>query len=202
MINYITSELLTHLFPTPAAADEVEVTEPLSIDPSIEAVGIDFGGTRFVVFFADVMAYGGSDPDYVRQTAVAWNNGFVPAAGSRLVKFVRADADADTMFDPAEWPLPDPGMIWQFIEALAAAVDGHAVGFPMVEQYFYMPQTGKLDSLYNRMSRQFERGEYGVAFRCVTRPASDEGGFYGYERIEQVAPEGGRASEVRPRRDA
>ncbi|ONU30539.1 hypothetical protein A8E54_31140, partial [Burkholderia cenocepacia] len=90
MINYITPELLTHLFPTPAAADEVEVTEPLSIDPSIEAVGIDFGGTRFVVFFADVMAYAGSDSDYVRQTAVAWNNGFIPAAGSRLVKFVRA----------------------------------------------------------------------------------------------------------------
>ncbi|ONO52741.1 hypothetical protein A8D80_02525 [Burkholderia cenocepacia] len=199
MINYITPELLTHLFPTPAAADEVEVTEPLSIDPSIEAVGVDFGGTRFVVFFADVMAYAGSDSDYVRQTAVAWNNGFIPAAGSRLVKFVRADADADTMFDPAEWPLPDPGMIWQFIEALAAAVEGYAVGFPTVAQYFNMPQTGKLDSLYNRMSRQFERGEYGVAFRCVTRPASDEGGFYGYERIEQVAPEGDRAAEVRPR---
>ncbi|KAF1065546.1 hypothetical protein DX980_00235 (plasmid) [Burkholderia gladioli] len=199
MINYRTPELLAHLFPAPVAADEIEVTEPLSIDPSIEAVGIDFGGTRFIVFFADVMAYAGADQDYVRQTAATWNNGFVPAAGSRLVKFVRADADADTMFDPAKWPLPEAAMIWQFIEALAEAVGGHAVGFPAVTQYFYMPQTGKLDSLYNRMSRQFERGEYGVAFRCVTRPANDEGGFYGYERIEQVAPEGGRAAEVRPR---
>ncbi|QVN21702.1 hypothetical protein [Burkholderia pyrrocinia] len=124
MINYRTPELSAHLFPAPVDADEIEVTEPLSIDPSIEAVGIDFGGTRFIVFFADVMAYAGSDPDYVRQTASAWNNGFVPTAGSRLVKFVRADADADTMFDPAEWPLPDAAMIWQFIEALAAAVFG------------------------------------------------------------------------------
>nr|WP_057929885.1 hypothetical protein [Burkholderia ambifaria] len=200
MINYLTPELLAHLFPATVAADEIEVTEPLSIDPSIEAVGIDFAGTRFLVFFADVMTYAGDDPDFVRQTAAAWNNGFVPAAGSRLVKFVRSDADPDSMFDPRAWPLPNPGMIWQFMEALAIAVEGHALAFPAVGQYFYAPQTGKLDSLYNRMSRRFGRGEYGVAFQCVTRPASDEGGFYGFERIEQAAPESGRDAEARPRR--
>jgi len=165
MINYRTPELLAHLFPSPVATDEIEVTEPLWIDPSVEAVGIDFSNTRFIVFFADVIAYGGSDPHYVRQTAAAWNNGFVPAAGSRWVKFVHADADADTMFDPAEWPLPDAAMIWQFIEALAAAVEGHAVGSPAVTQYFLCRRPGSWTRLSNRMSRQFERGEYGS--HCV-----------------------------------
>jgi len=200
MINYITPALIAHLFPAPAGPDDVEVTEPLSIDASVEAVGIDFAGTRFLVFFADVMAYAGRDPDFVRQTAAAWNNGFVPAAGSRLVKFVRSDADADSMFDPRVWPLPEPQMIWQFMEALAIAVEGHALAYPAVMQYFYAPQTGKLDSLYNRLSRPFGSGKYGVTFQCVTRPASDEGGFYGFERIEQAAPESGSDAEARPRR--
>ncbi len=200
MINYITPALLAHLFPAPVGSDDVEVTEPLSIDASVEAVGIDFAGTRFLVFFADVMAYAGNDADFVRETAAAWNNGFVPAAGSRLVKFVRSEADPDTMFDPRAWPLPEAQTIWQFMEALAIAVEGHALAYPGVSQYFYAPQTGKLDSLYNRMSRRFRRGDYGVAFQCVTRPATDEGGFYGFERIEQAAPESGGDAEARPRR--
>ena len=94
-----------------------------------------------------------------------------------------AEADRETMFYPDEWPLPDPAMIWQFSEALAMAVVAHADAYPSTLQYFYMPQTGKLDALYNRLARKFERGEMGATFRCVTRPASDEGGFYGFERI-------------------
>jgi hypothetical protein len=101
-----------------------------------------------------------------------------------LVKFFRAEADRETMFYPSEWPLPDPGMIWQFSEALGMALIAHADAFPQTLQYFYMPQTGKLDALYNTLARKFERGELGVRFRCVARPASDEGGFYGFERIE------------------
>jgi hypothetical protein len=87
------------------------------------------------------------------------------------------------MFYPSEWPLPDPAMIWQFSEALGMALIAHAEAYPSTSQYFYMPQTGKLDALYNRLARKFERGEMGATFRCVTRPASDEGGFYGFERI-------------------
>lgn len=182
MIGYVTPALIARLFPDPPD-DAIVVTESLPIDPTGQAVGIDFAGTRFLVFFADVMAYAGNDPDFVRDTAVAWNNGFIPAPGSRIVKFLRDRADRDTMFDPRAWPLPDPGMIWQFMEALAVAVEGHAQAFPAVRQYFYAPQNGKLDPINNRMPRRFGRGEYGASFECVTRPATDEGGFYGFERI-------------------
>lgn len=182
MIDYVTPALILRLFPDPPG-DAIVVTEPLPIDSSMETVGIDFGGTRFLVFFADVMAYAGNDPDFVRETAAAWNNGFIPAPGSRIVKFLRAGADRDTMFDPRAWPLPEPDMIWQFMEVLAVAVEGHALAFPSVRQYFYAPQNGKLDSLYNRMSRRFARGDSGASFRCVTQPATDEGGFYGFERV-------------------
>jgi hypothetical protein len=185
MIEYVDAALLDALFPPHASApNQLRITEAISVDATIEAAGIDFDGTRHLVFFADIMSYAGDDEEFVRETAAAWNHGVVPGPTSRLVKFFRAEADRETMFYPSEWPLPDPGMIWQFSEALGMALIAHADAFPQTLQYFYMPQTGKLDALYNRLARKFERGELGVRFRCVARPASDEGGFYGFERIE------------------
>ncbi|RQZ27407.1 hypothetical protein DIE16_31760 [Burkholderia sp. Bp9090] len=184
MIEYVSDALLATLFPPGVGGvDLLRVAGPVAVDAGTEASGINFAGTRHLVFFADVMTYAGHDEQYIQDTAVAWNGGFVPAPQSRLVKFFRAEANQETMFYPSEWPLPDPAMIWQFSEALVVALIGHADAFPETTQYFYMPQTGKLDALYNRLARKFERGEFGVSFRCVTRPASDEGGFYGFERI-------------------
>ncbi|MFM0616259.1 hypothetical protein PQR37_19530 [Paraburkholderia nemoris] len=184
MIEYVSDALLAALFPSDSGSDgTVLVTGPIGVDASIEVGGIDFDGTRYLVFFADVMTYAGNDEQFVRETAAAWNQGFVPSPNSRIVKFFRPEANRETMFLPQEWPLPDPAMIWQFSEALGMALIAHADAFPATVQYFYLPQTGKLDALYNRLARKFERGELGVSFRCVTRPASDEGGFYGFERI-------------------
>jgi hypothetical protein len=106
-------------------------------------------------FSADVTAYSGHDEQFVRETAATWNNGFVPAPNSRLVKFFRAEADRETMFYPSQWPLPDPAMIWQFSEALGMTLIAHADAYPTTSQYFYMPQTGKLDALYNRLAILF-----------------------------------------------
>lgn len=184
MIEFVSEALLATLFPEGVGgAGALRVTEPVPVDDAIEASGIDFDGIRYLVFFADVMTYAGHDEQFVRETAAAWNGAFLPAPNSRLVKFFRAEADRETMFYPSEWPLPDPAMIWQFSEALGMTLIAHADAFPETTQYFYMPQTGKLDALYNRLARKFGRGELGVTFRCVTRPASDEGGFYGFERI-------------------
>jgi hypothetical protein len=184
MIQYINDALLAAIFPAVESSEgQLRVRGPVSVDEAVEASGIDFDGVRHVVFFADVLAYSGNNPELVRETAHAWNGGFVPASNSRLVKFLRAEADAERMFYPGDWPLPNPNMIWQFSEALSMALLGHALAYPQTSQYFYMPQTGKLDALYNRLARKFERGEGGLFFRCVTRPASDEGGFYGFERI-------------------
>ncbi|MFX1689840.1 hypothetical protein PWR05_35865 [Paraburkholderia sp. A2RI-6] len=184
MIQYIDDALLAAIFPPGESSEgQLRVRGPVSIDETLEASGIDFDGVRHVVFFADVYAYSGNDHELVRATASAWNGGFIPALNSRLVKFLRAEADAESMFCPGDWPLPDPNMIWQFSEALGMVLLGHALAHPETSQYFYMPQTGKLDALYNRLARKFERGEAGLFFRCVTRPASDEGGFYGFERI-------------------
>lgn len=184
MIEFVSEALLATLFPEGVGgAGALRVTEPVPVDDAIEASGIDFDGIRYLVFFADVMTYAGHDEEFVRETAAAWNGAFLPAPNSRLVKFFRAEADRETMFYPSEWPLPDPAMIWQFSEALGMTLITHADAFPETTQYFYMPQTGKLDALYNRLARKFGRGELGVTFRCVTRPASDEGGLYGFERI-------------------
>jgi hypothetical protein len=183
MIEHVSEALMEALFPADAGGPGVlRVAGPVTVDATIEASGIDFDGTRHLIFFADVMAYAGNDAQFVRETSAAWNNGFVPAEHLRIVKFFRAEADRETMFYPNKWPLPDPAMIWQFSEALGMALVA-ADAYPSASQYFYMRQTGKLDDLYNRLARKFERGEMGATFRCVTRPASDEGGFYGFERI-------------------
>jgi hypothetical protein len=184
MIEYVSEALMEALFPPDSGGPGVSrVAGPIPVDATIEASGIDFDGTRHLIFFADVMAYAGNDEQFVREISATWNNGFVPAEHSRIVKFFRAEADRETMFYPSEWPLPNPAMIWQFSEALGMALVAHADALPATSQYFYMPQTGKLDALYNRLARKFERGGMGAKFRCVTRPASDEGGFYGFERI-------------------
>ncbi|WP_027821043.1 hypothetical protein [Paraburkholderia bannensis] len=183
MIENVTPELVARLFPEPPS-DGIVLTPPLTIDPALEATGIDFGGTRFVVFFADVLVYAGGDQALLEQTAQSWHVGMVPAPGARLVKFLRIEADKESMFNPKAWPLPDPEMIWQFMDILSEALVRHAETFPDVPQYFYMPQCKELDSLYNRMSRRFDvHAKTRVAFHCVAQPADEEGGFYGFERI-------------------
>ncbi len=185
MHDYITPALLAELFgPNDDQPDDILVSGPVPIAPGVEveAMGIVFGGVRFVVFFANPLVLADGDPDYVQQTANGWAGGRVPHAHARIVKFMRAEADADSMFKPERWPLPNPEGIWQFIEVLSGALVAHASQMLQVLEYFFIPQAASLDSLYNRMARNFERGKFPVRFRCVTRPAADEGGFYGYER--------------------
>ncbi|GJG96683.1 hypothetical protein [Cupriavidus pauculus] len=188
MYHYITPNVLEDLFagqpPAGLQPDVIDITEPLALDEGIEVIGISFAGLRFVVFFADVLVYALGDPEWVEETADEWANGFQPAPNARLVKFMRADADADaeTMFDPEAWPLPHPRLIWQFCEVLARALSIHARFFPQIPQYFYMTQSSQLDLLSNRLGRRFEAGAYGSRFECVTRPSADTGGFYGFER--------------------
>jgi hypothetical protein len=109
MIKYASHALVAALFPPDAGGPGIlRIVGPVQVDATIEASGIDFDGTRHLVFFADVMTCAGHDEQFVRETAVTWNAGFVPAPASRLVKFFRAEADRETMFYPSEWPLPDP----------------------------------------------------------------------------------------------
>jgi len=146
MHHDITPALLVDLFAGQPANDPtfVGITEPAPLDGGIEAIGITFGPVRFVVYFADVLAYAGGDPQWMQETADEWADGFAPAAGARLVKFMRAEAEADTMFDPLSWPLPAPGMIWQFCNVLARSLVIHAAAYPDVPQSFFMPPSGQL----------------------------------------------------------
>ncbi|WP_321895867.1 hypothetical protein [Paraburkholderia heleia] len=154
MIEYVSGALLAALFPLDAGGPGIlRIAGPTQLDPTVEASGIDFDGTRHFVFLADVKIYAGQDEPFVRETAAAWNGGFVPAPDSRLVKFFRAEADRETMSYPDKWPPPDPTKIWQFSRALGMALLAHADAFPATDQYFYMPQTGKLDALCNRLAR-------------------------------------------------
>jgi hypothetical protein len=79
MIEYVSDALLAALFPADTGGPGIlRIAGPLQVDATIEASGIDFDGTRHLVFFADVMTYAGHDEQFVRETAAAWNGGFVP----------------------------------------------------------------------------------------------------------------------------
>jgi hypothetical protein len=109
MIDYVSDALMAALFPADAGGPGIlRIAGPIQVDATIEASSIDFDGTRHLVFFADVMTYAGQDEQFVRETAAAWNGGFVPAPASRLVKFFRAEADLETMFYPTNGHCPIP----------------------------------------------------------------------------------------------
>lgn len=56
--------------------DVLRVAGPVAADNAVEASGIEYAGTRHLVFFVDVMAYAAQHEEFVRQTAAAWNGGF------------------------------------------------------------------------------------------------------------------------------
>jgi hypothetical protein len=186
MLEFVSDALLASLFSEGShRGGHADVTQPVSISPRVEVCGIESNSTRYLVLFLDAAQLACDDEQFMRETAAAWGRGVVPEPHSRVIKFYRADADEATMFDPKSWPLPHPRMIWKFCDALGVALTLHARSRPEVPQYFYFPQSSKLDTLYRRLARKFERGELGVEFHCVTHPPKDEGGFYGFERVEQ-----------------
>ena len=126
--------------PGTGGPDILRLGGPVLVDRAVKSSGIEYAEMRYLVFFADVMAYGGQDEEFGGQTAAAWSGG-QPALHSRRVKFFRAEADRQTMFNPGDWPLPDRAMIWRFSEAPGLALVAHADTFPQTSQYFYMPQT-------------------------------------------------------------
>lgn len=183
MHGYITPALLQQLFPDiPYDEDAIQLTATQELQPGIEVIGMVFAGYCYLVFFVDVLIASGGDAADVQNFADAWNNGFVPNNASRLVKIMRSEAKPDNMFEPEAWPLRNPSQIWQFLEVLATAMIQHAGDEQQVQQYFYLPENKGLAALYDRMSRSFVRGRFGVTFECVTRPDPDSGGFYGYQR--------------------
>ncbi|MGY8525189.1 hypothetical protein [Paracidovorax citrulli] len=157
MYHYITPALLARLFADKPDGDAAfaDITHLVTAgEAGVEVIGIALGLLRFVVFFASALVYAG-DPEWVQETADEWANGFKPAASARLVKFMRAEADADTMFDARYWPLPNPNAIWRFADLLGRTLAIHAGAFPDVPQYFYLPQSGQVDRLYARLGRRF-----------------------------------------------
>ncbi|WP_429500612.1 hypothetical protein ACQUFY_26230 (plasmid) [Robbsia andropogonis] len=184
MHSYLTPDNIALLFPDlNSAAQGMTISHFIEVEDGIELVGIDFAGTHTVMFFFEAYAYVGNDETTIIDMAQSWGGGVLPARGARIVKFFRLEADRETSFNPQSWPLPVPGLIWQFMDALEIALREHAVLYATVPQYFFIPQTAALDRMYNRLVRRFTDPSRGMTVRVIAQPENDEGGFYGFERI-------------------
>lgn len=66
MIEYVSEAWLAALFPPDAGAlDVLRVAGPIAADDAVEASGIEYAGTRHLVFFVDVMAYERFPPNWL-----------------------------------------------------------------------------------------------------------------------------------------
>jgi len=156
---------------------------PLVVASGLEIVGLGLDGVDFVIFFASVTLMSDDDPAFAQMMANGFNQGRLPPASARFVKFARRDASDDkTMFRPETWRLYNRHSLRRFQQALQAALLGHATSFLLVPEYLFAPTTAKLDRLYQRMSRPFATGELGVTLALKYCPDGETGGFYSYER--------------------
>lgn len=185
MLSALTAEVRSELF-RDVAAGEVDISDVVSAPPTADFMGITFSeDLRFVLAFLPLDDAGG-DVDLIDTFATRWtrfHDGFgLTPESARLIKFFRAGAVAEDLFIPERWPIPKPFNIWHVEEALTRAIKMYNTERPDVTQFFFMPQNGALEKWYARMERSFNRPTR--AFLNISRPASDEGGFHGFQSTQ------------------
>lgn len=182
----MTPAVRSALFPD-RLPEEGNISPVAVVTDAVHLVGISLStDLRFAVAFLKAEDLSGGDAEHLMSMASRWTV-FLPDCpldpSGRVIKFFRADA-VDDPFDPRLWLLPKPFTIWQFQDALVQTVAMYAQEFPSVRQFFYMAQTASLEGWYSRIERYFRApGLTGLALRVIARPAADQGGFHGYERI-------------------
>ncbi|MBV6778894.1 hypothetical protein [Xanthomonas euvesicatoria] len=168
-----------------------EISDEAHISEVVQAEDIHLIGMTFSADFKLVLAFlhltDETDVEHYREIASKWtmfHGGHCLLPDARALKFFRSEAKAADLFDPRAWPIPKPFTIWQVQETLTQAIRMYTAVKPEVRQLFFMPQSGALEKWYGRMERAIRGKPSGLPFQNIARPRADEGGFHGYERIE------------------
>ena len=144
-----------------------------------EVLPFVFHAIRFIAVFTRPVLEAGGDEEFFLNQLNEWAQGFVPDKSARLVKFCRAELnDRSTAFKPDEWQLDDGKDIFGFAELLRDIFVYHSGLMPPVNQYFYMPASDRVASLYKRIFRRIDKLLPGV-FQPILTPIGD---FHGYQR--------------------
>lgn len=183
MLWGMTEEQIATCFTGAPAFEAPWIGVPVEIAEEVEVLPVQFGFSRFLMFFANAVYEIGGDQELLHSMAASWTGGFQPDEHNRLVKFIRADAkDPELVFDPDQWKLGNPRQIFQFGELLVRAVLFHAELHADVTQYFFKPENERLKGFYRRAFSSFQSACPSMKFAPILSIDVDEGGFYGYQR--------------------
>lgn len=149
MTAWIEDDLRKQLFAA-APADGIWIGDLAEIDSDREIIPVRFAGLDFWFLFLSPHAETGNDPELLLTMLDNLDaKDFAPAQFSRLVKFCRADAEADH-FKPDGWCLPEAFQIFQFVQTLCSVMVFYLDEMQEIEQFFYFPASPRLERLYNR----------------------------------------------------
>ena len=169
--------LKSELFKNATPPGTVWVGEIYMLRTEQELIPVRFGGQDFLVGFS-APTYEAGDEEAMQTFSLAWADGYIPAAHSRMVKFARVEAATDH-FKPDVWHLDTPSQVFQFSQTLAEAVVYHAQSFPLCREYLFWPSSRQLELLYKRAFRYIDRSCMPGKFHPVLQST---GVFNGYER--------------------
>lgn len=175
----VTDEEIRQLFPQTSTGLFRWAGDVFEVALGRELVPFLFDGLRYILILGSPM-YEAGNQDVLGDLTSAWADGFQPEANSRIIKFVRSEAD-EFHFDPAKWKLHHAGQIFGFSDVLLAAMETYIAAKPEIEQFFFWPTTPQLETLYKRVFRNLERGCHGGRFKPILQPL---GVFNGYQRSQ------------------
>jgi hypothetical protein len=173
----VDDNLKLELFKDATTPGTVWVGEIYILRTEQELIPVRFGGQNFLVGFSSP-TYEAGDEESMEMFSLAWADGYIPAAHSRMVKFSRTEANAEH-FKPDVWHLDTASQVFQFSQTLADAVAFHAQTYPTCRQYLFWPASHQLELLYKRAFRYVDRACLPGEFRPILQAT---GVFNGYER--------------------
>lgn len=150
MTGWLSDDLRQQLFAA-APADGIWIGDLTEFGSDREIIPVRFAGLDFWFLFLSPHTETDNDPNLL---LLMMDNldatDFVPAQASRLVKFCRADAEADH-FKPDGWSLPEASQIFQFAQILRSVMGFYLDEMAEIQQFFYFPATSRLQQLYTRV---------------------------------------------------
>ena len=150
MFVWLEAPLRTSLFTSAPTAANVWIGKVTVIDAGREIVPFRFAGLDFWVMFLSPYLECDDEGVMRQMLALADVADFMPSIRSRMIKFCPPSAESDP-FTPAEWPLPRPEQVFQFAQSLVDVMTLHLQSVPEIDQYLYLPASGRLGKLYGRV---------------------------------------------------
>lgn len=168
-------DALRHALFLTASDSDVWIGDLSEIGLDKEIIPVRFAGLDDWFLFVSPHAETANDPAFLQLMMNNVDAELFPQRASRLVKFCRADAEAE-QFKPEGWKLPQPCQIFQFAQVIRRVMNFYLDAMPEIQQFFYFPASSRLLRLYARVFRSL------VTTRPERQIATLKGACHAYQR--------------------